>query len=237
VLREDVSWHNGDHFNADDVIYSFEALIGKEVPEWSGAQQDMDNVDSVEKIDDYTVHVTTSVADPIFQMNLATIASYIIPHEYYEATGMEEFGLEPVGTGPYRVVSFTPDERLEIELTEDSWEADEDAIVRSWSNSSNMADPLGAIWTNWGPGSPSQANFWEAPEEFNELGRELGSTLDDDERSELWRDMLEIWMEERPGTPLYNPLESYGVSDRIDWKPIAVPYMDLRNYNLSFSDD
>jgi peptide/nickel transport system substrate-binding protein len=416
-LRDDVTWHNGDHFDADDVVYSFESLIGEEVPEWSGAQQDMTNLESVEKIDDYTVQLVTNVPDPIFLTNLAAIASYILPHQYYEEVGMEAFGLNPIGTGPYRVVSFTPDEGIqleshddywmglpnaatvefrvipetsarvsalvsgevhiatnippdqiqtlddadgvhaesieslnfhmirfntlnetmadnrlrqamcyaidrellvdtlwfgearvpnghqfidypehlffedvtlpydperaqelleeagyddelitfrvhptyytgyadaaqaivqmwqevginaELELTETPWDAGDDAMVHNWSNSSNMADPLGAIWTNWGPGSPSQANFWDAPERFNELGRDLGSTLDDDERTELWREMLELWMDERPGTPLYNPLETYGVSDVIDWKPIAVPYMDLRNYNLNFTSE
>lgn len=416
-LRDDVTWHNGDHFNADDVVYSLESLIGEEVPEWAGAQQDMTNLESVEKIDDYTVQLITNVPDPIFLMNLAALASYIIPHEYYEEVGMEEFGLNPVGTGPYRVVAYTPDESIqleshddywmglpnaatvefrvvpetsarvsalvsgevhiatnippdqiqtledadgvhpesieslnfhmmrfnthhetmsdkrlrqamcmaidrellvetlwfgearvpnghqfidypdhlffedvtlpydpegarklldeagyedelitfrvhpsyytgyadaaqaivqmwqdvginaELELTETPWDAGDDAMVHNWSNSSNMADPLGAIWTNWGPGSPSQANFWDAPERFNELGQELGSTLDEDERSELWREMLELWMDERPGTPIYNPLETYGVSDILDWKPIAVPYMDLRNYNLNFTSE
>lgn len=416
-LREDVTWHNGDAFDADDVVFSFQSLIGDEVPEWSGAQQDMETVESVEKTDDYTVQVTTTVPDPTLLTNLAVLASYIIPSDYYQEVGMEEFGLNPVGTGPYRVVDFVPDEEIVLEphddhwmgrpnagrvhfrvipetagrvsalisgevqivsnippdqietienadgvraesieslnfhmmrfnthhpvledkrvrqalckaidrellvetlwfgearvpnghqfidypdhlffddvtlpyeperarelleeagydgqeitfrahpsyytgyvdaaqaivemwqevginaelvLMETPWDADDDSMVSNWSNSSNMADPLGAIWTNWGPGSPSQAGFWDAPDEFNELGRELQSTLDEDERSDIWRDMLELWMDERPGTPIYNPLETYGVSNRVDWQPIAVPYIDLRNYNLNFSDE
>jgi peptide/nickel transport system substrate-binding protein len=125
----------------------------------------------------------------------------------------------------------------ELELTPDGFEQEEDNMLHHWSNSSHMADPAGAQWTNWGEGGPAQGYWWDAPDEYNELGRRQARTLDDDERSEIWFRMNEIWMEERPGTALYNWLDTWGVSDNVNWQPFGINYMDLRNYNLSFNED
>jgi|GEM_PF-4166031 len=47
----------------------------------------------------------------------------IASKEYHEEVGFDEASINPVGTGPYRAVSFTPDERIELERFEDYWGA------------------------------------------------------------------------------------------------------------------
>ena len=113
--------------------------------------------------------------------------------------------------------------------------------VRTWSNSTRYPDPVGGLWNLWGPfGGPQRgAGNWagtENLERFNELGRIIESTVDLETRQPAAFEMLEIWETDAPGTILYQPLETYGVSKDINWQPYTFYYMDLRPYNLSFND-
>ena len=113
--------------------------------------------------------------------------------------------------------------------------------VRTWSNSTRYPDPVGGLWNLWGPfGGPQRgAGNWagtENLERFNELGRIIESTVDLETRQPAAFEMLEIWETDAPGTILYQPLETYGVSKDVNWQPYTFYYMDLRPYNLSFND-
>ena len=111
-----------------------------------------------------------------------------------------------------------------------------DRMVHTWSNSSILADPDGAIYRGWGRGSSTQAMYWTAPEQFNALGDEALSTLDHDTRYANYQAMLDIWEDEAPGTVLYDPAEFYAVSTSVNWTPYPLYNMDLRAYNLSFNE-
>lgn len=113
--------------------------------------------------------------------------------------------------------------------------------VRTWSNSTRYPDPVGGLWNLWGPfGGPQRgAGNWagtENLERFNELGRIIESNVDLEIRQPAAFEMLEIWEKDAPGTILYQPLETYGVSKDINWQPYTFYYMDLRPYNLSFNN-
>lgn len=113
--------------------------------------------------------------------------------------------------------------------------------VRTWSNSTRYPDPVGGLWNLWGPfGGPQRgAGNWagtENLERFNELGHMIESSVDLETRRPAAFEMLEIWEKDAPGTVLYQPLETYGVSKDINWQPYTFYYMDLRPYNLSFNN-
>ncbi|HEV2066663.1 MAG TPA: ABC transporter substrate-binding protein, partial [Thermomicrobiales bacterium] len=123
----------------------------------------------------------------------------------------------------------------EVQIGEDSVTGP-DRVAHTWSNSSRLADPDGSLWVLWGAGSNVQEQYWDAPEEFNRLGEEARSTLDEQVRYENYQRMLDIWEEEAPGTVLYDPVEFYGVSSAVNWSPYSFYYMDFRPYNLSFNE-
>lgn len=105
--------------------------------------------------------------------------------------------------------------------------------VRNWSNTGRFPDPAGGLWLLWGADSGRQQTTWlDASDEFNSLGRELTSILDDDRRKEINERMLDLWEEEAPGTTLYYPYESFGVRTEIEWDPYSSQAMDFRPYNL-----
>ncbi len=119
---------------------------------------------------------------------------------------------------------------------------DGDVHIRPWSNTHRMPDPLGSFVPQWGAASgiqnnkQDQARAWDAPAAFNELQNVIVTSTDWDARQQAYRGALDIWMDETPGTMLYNPLETYAMRKNITWKPYGLYYMDLRPYNLKFAE-
>lgn len=114
--------------------------------------------------------------------------------------------------------------------------------IRPWSNTHRMPESTGSFVPEWGADSEVQNNkqspdrAWDAPAEFNELHDVIVASTDWDERKQAYRGALDIWMDEAPGTMLYNPLETYAMRKDITWKPYGLYYMDLRPYNLRIGE-
>ena len=123
----------------------------------------------------------------------------------------------------------------EVQIKEGAVDGPE-RVVHTWSNSSRLADLDGSLYVLWGRGSGVQEQYWAPPEEFNRLGEEARSTLDQRLRYENYQKMLDIWEDEAPGTVLYDPVEFYGVNASINWSPYSFYCMDFRPYNLSFDE-
>lgn len=115
-LREDVEFHNGEPFNAEAVVYSWERGTRPEL-EWSDR---WDRADSVEAIDEYTVRITTDEPDALL---LGIMAQHwnMVPPEYTEEVGDSEFGQAPVGTGPFQFVEWVREDRVVMEANENYW--------------------------------------------------------------------------------------------------------------------
>jgi peptide/nickel transport system substrate-binding protein len=115
-LRDDVVFHNGEPFNADSVVLTWERAANAEF-EYSYY---FTNADSVEKIDDYTVKVTTPEPDSTF---LRLMADYwaMIPPQYYEEVGEEGFVEHPIGTGPFMFVEWVKGDHITMEANPNYW--------------------------------------------------------------------------------------------------------------------
>jgi len=116
-LREDVVFHNGAPFTAQDVLTSWEA--GNE--QVNAYSYDIERVASVEVVDDYTVILTSEEPDPLFLRFLAGSWA-IIPTEYYNEVGLEGIEENPVGTGPFKFVEWIKGDRIALEAFEDYWD-------------------------------------------------------------------------------------------------------------------
>lgn len=120
TLRDGVTFHNGEPFDADAVKYTFERLLGDEGAK--GPQRsNYTAIERVEAIDDLTVDFFLSQPDPVLITKLAGYGAMIVPPDYIEEVGEEAFNSKPVGTGPYRVVGYTPSVSVELERFDDYW--------------------------------------------------------------------------------------------------------------------
>ncbi|RFC62040.1 ABC transporter substrate-binding protein [Fulvimarina endophytica] len=114
-LRQGVTFHNGEAFNADDVVYTLNFVADPE--NGVTTQQNVAWIDRAEKVDDYTVRVISKEVFPAAIEYLSGPLA-IHPNEYYEEVGPEGMDRNPVGTGPFKVVSNEPGKAIVLEKNE-----------------------------------------------------------------------------------------------------------------------
>ncbi|SHL30497.1 ABC transporter substrate-binding protein [Roseibium suaedae] len=115
-LRQGVKFHNGEAFNADDVVYTVNFVAKEE--NGVKTQRNVNWMKSAEKIDDYTVRIYLKEKFPAAIEYLSGPVA-IYPNEYYAEVGPSGMGLKPVGTGPYKVTEVVPGQHFVLERNED----------------------------------------------------------------------------------------------------------------------
>ncbi|MGI5838792.1 MAG: ABC transporter substrate-binding protein [bacterium] len=115
-LRAGITFHNGEPFDAAVVKYNLERIIDPAVH--SPQAGNLSAIDRVEAVDQYTVKIYTKTPYPILPSRLNL---QMVPKEYIETNGLEYFAANPVGTGPYKFVSWTKDEAIVLEANEAYW--------------------------------------------------------------------------------------------------------------------
>ena len=115
-LRKDVKFHNGVDMKASDVKFSIERCMAS-----AKTKQATDSIDKVEVIDDYTVKITTKYPfAPFFNKVAASTKCAILPEEYTKQQG-ENFQKAPVGTGPMKFKSWSPNNEFVVERNDNYW--------------------------------------------------------------------------------------------------------------------
>lgn len=119
-LRSGLTFHNGNPVTPDDVIASLERAKTMGVHKWS-----LEQVKSFEKVDDSTVLITLSTKVAGFLARTAMISNAIFPKEEIETVGEEEF-IKPIGTGPFQVTEWVPNDHLTLDKNPSHWETGAD---------------------------------------------------------------------------------------------------------------
>ncbi len=144
-LRQGVKFHSNDEFtptrdfNADDVIFSFmrQKDEGHPYNQVSGGTWEYfqgmgmpDLVESIEKVNDYTVKFTLSKPEAPFVANMAMDFASILSAEYadamMEAGTPEKLNTAPIGTGPFSFVAYQKDAVIRYAQNADYWKAPAD---------------------------------------------------------------------------------------------------------------
>jgi len=107
ALRNDVKFTDGTAVKASDVIFSYETIIE------NATSIDLSVVDKIEATDDSTVVITLKKPNSVFILTVTTVG--IAPEELYS----EDFGLNPVGSGPFKLAQYSVDEQFILEANED----------------------------------------------------------------------------------------------------------------------
>ncbi len=116
-LRKGVKFHNGDTLTAEDVKFSFERYHG------SASKTLKERVAAVETPDPLHVRFRLKNAWPDFMTfyTAASGAGWIVPKKYVEKVGDDGYKKAPIGSGPYKFVSFTPGVELVLEAFDGYW--------------------------------------------------------------------------------------------------------------------
>lgn len=102
-LEENVSWHDGEPFTAEDVKFTIEAIMNPE--NGSENSPNYEDVEEITVIDPQTISFRLAAPNAAF-LDYMTMA--VLPKHLLAGEDMQEaaFFRHPVGTGPYRLESW-----------------------------------------------------------------------------------------------------------------------------------
>jgi len=103
-------------------------------------------------------------------------------------------------------------------------------MIRNWSNTMTLPDPVGSLWRLNGRNGPVQGSYREwTNADFNRDGAILEGSVDTAARRAAWARMLEIYDNtDPPGTVLHQFGLFYGKRRDVAWTPLPVEWMDFR---------
>lgn len=110
-LREGVVFHDGTPFNADAVVSQYSRMIDAKVN--IGAYSLWEPIEKTEKVSDYKVKITTKTPYSAF-LNVMAHGSALIPSPKAVDADPDNYGLAPVGTGPYKMKDIQPGTQLKL---------------------------------------------------------------------------------------------------------------------------
>jgi len=140
-LRKNVAFHQTDYFtptrffNADDVLFSFNRILSIDHPyhHISGGKYPFFQsvnfssvVESIEKINDYTVRFKFKYADSSILSNLASDFAVILSKEYADNLALKnqqhKIDTSPIGTGPFKLKEYRPGAFIRYAPHENYWD-------------------------------------------------------------------------------------------------------------------
>jgi peptide/nickel transport system substrate-binding protein len=148
ALRRGVKFHNGDEMTAEDVAFTFspERMFGTTRPTVNGKTMTLTGVvttsnsrdlpaqvppvarrlwpslDRVDIVDKYTVRFVNATPDVTMEGRLSARGSEIVSKRgFLEAASWLDYARKPIGTGPYKVRDYRPDDMLTMDAHDDYW--------------------------------------------------------------------------------------------------------------------
>jgi peptide/nickel transport system substrate-binding protein len=140
-LRDDVDFHDGSHFTADDLLATYETVMDPDFGAFS--QRGWSEIENFEVIDDYTVEMT--LGGPFAPFISAIGEEFVISRNMLEDgydSFREEFGRAPWGTGPYIFEEWASGEQVRFSANPDYWNGApniEEIVYRFVPNSNTLA--------------------------------------------------------------------------------------------------
>ncbi len=111
-LRKGVKFHDGTEFNAEAAKWNLDHTIAKmSQPSWK----------SVDIIDDYTVRLNLNYWTNTIVTGMDSASSWMVSPSAYEKNGEEWMRNNPVGTGPFKFLSFERDVSYKSVRNPDYW--------------------------------------------------------------------------------------------------------------------
>ncbi|MGH2558610.1 MAG: ABC transporter substrate-binding protein [Thermomicrobiales bacterium] len=115
-LREGVTFTNGEPMNAEAVKFSLERIMT--MTHATGRRLAGEEL-AVEVVDELTIRLTTKNPFPFMIFELGRVS--IVPPAYVQEVGDQEYGLKPVGTGPFMLEEWVRGDRAVLVRNDNYW--------------------------------------------------------------------------------------------------------------------
>ncbi|WP_027400193.1 ABC transporter substrate-binding protein [Anaerovorax odorimutans] len=115
-LRDDVTFHDGKPFTAEDVKFTLETIMNPD--NGSEIASNYEDITSVDIVDDYTVKISMK-APNVAMLDYLTIG--ILPKHLLEGKDIitDDFNQKPIGTGPFMLSNWDKGQSITLEKYDD----------------------------------------------------------------------------------------------------------------------
>ena len=126
-LRKGVKFHDGTPFTADDVVFSFQRIRQPQ----GTMQIYVTGINEIRKIDDHTVDMILSGPNPILLRNIIDFRMMSKAWaEKNKTTNVQDYKAKEenfasrnvMGTGPYKITGWQPEQRITMTINNDWWD-------------------------------------------------------------------------------------------------------------------
>ena len=116
TIRTNAKFHDGQRITADDIVWNYKRLLGEMK---SPVRTYISKLTSVEVSAPNIVRFVLSEPFAPFDRQVSLIS--IISKRAFEEIGAAKFALAPIGSGPFKVVRWVKDDRIELAAVDDYW--------------------------------------------------------------------------------------------------------------------
>jgi peptide/nickel transport system substrate-binding protein len=113
-LRKNIKFHNGEPFNADAAAFSVNRILDKGYK--TQRRSYLQKIKGAKAVDEYTLDVMTEGVNTVLPVQMTQLV--MVPPK---ATQERNFGLNPVGTGPYKFVAWERGREIKLAMNEAYW--------------------------------------------------------------------------------------------------------------------
>src|SRR6266481_6676305 len=142
-LRQGVKFHNGEPFDANAVKFSFERINRSDFK--SPQKGWFATIEAVEIVDPYTVRFHNKVPDPAMPARMTLM--YQLAPKYVAQVGDAQANLKPVGTGPFKFVEWTKNDRIVVEANDAHWTGKPAVRRATWRPIPELGARIAALQT------------------------------------------------------------------------------------------
>lgn len=116
-LRKGVKFHNGETLKASDVKFSLERALG---PQGGSVYAFLSSIKTVEVLDDYTFVIKLKAPYTPMLTALSITPGSIVNEKAVKEAG-DSYGMNPVGTGAFKFVSWNKGDKITLVRFDDYW--------------------------------------------------------------------------------------------------------------------
>ena len=174
-LQEGVTFNNGKAFGADDVIWNIKHWLDPKSGSSMAAALDFLKPEGIEKVDDLTIKLHLERPNASLLLSFYDYPSMIAPEG-----GWKNFysgdPADAIGTGPFLLSQFTPDERIVLVRNPNYWRKGADGqpqpyldkvvVTAGWDDAARLAALLGDEVDLLTPGEGIIAELQKYPDEI-----------------------------------------------------------------------